>query len=218
MLQDSSVGHLEPLEPPNEHCIYEVPLNFRIRNNVYTPLLFSIGPLHYGKVGLAVMEHQKVEYYKKFCSRLFDDDPCLEEFMSFLQQHETRIRNSYRYVSGICPFESDVFQKMILHYSIFILELLLENHEGAKDGLLNQTLLKDALIRRDLVLLENQVPYFVLEKLYKLFYGIIHPSLLILSCNFLCICMPKEVLSLPRKEQEKIQVAHFTDLARSALV
>ncbi|KAK1561070.1 hypothetical protein Q3G72_034061 [Acer saccharum] len=41
---------------------------------------------------------------------------------------------------------------------------------------------------------------------------------MILSCNFLRICMPKEVLSLSRKEQEKIKVTHFTDLARSALV
>ena len=105
------------------------------------------------------MEQQKVEYYEKFCSRLYDDDPYLEDFLSFLQQHETRIRNTYRYVNEICPFASDVFRKMILHDSIFILELLLENNEGVKDGLLNRTLLKDALIKRDLVLLENQVPY-----------------------------------------------------------
>ncbi|KAL5795034.1 hypothetical protein ACOSP7_003628 [Xanthoceras sorbifolium] len=219
MMQDSSS---QDLEPP-ECCIYQIPHNIKRRREFYTPLLFSIGPLHYGKVELAAveMEKQKLRCYDKFCSRLYGT--WQEEFKSFIQHHETRIRNTYRYISGTCTLSSDVFRKMILYDSVFILELLISYHEGGNDGILNQSFLKDSIIRRDLLLLENQVPYFILDKLHKLMIADIgiyydYPSLLILSCNFLRICMPKEVLSMPKKEYDKIKVAHFTDLARYALV
>ncbi|TXG62515.1 hypothetical protein EZV62_009509 [Acer yangbiense] len=211
MSQDSSIGHLEP---PDECCIYKVPQDFRIRKNVYTPLLVSIGPLHFGKVRLAAMEKEKVTCYEKFCSRLRGN--WLDKFMSFLQLHETRIRNTYRYVSGTCPLSSDVFQKMVLYDSIFILEFFFSCHEGEKSGIiLNHSLVKESLIRRDLLLLENQVPYFILGKLYKLIcdsgFYISYPSLLSLSCKFLGIYMPWD-------EHDEIKVAHYTDLLRSAVV
>ncbi|KAK1560130.1 hypothetical protein Q3G72_022592 [Acer saccharum] len=97
---------------------------------------------------------------------------------------------------------------MIFYDSIFIFELLLGDHDEANDGFLNETCKQNALIKRDLKLLENQVPYYILERLYKLLSGYqSYPSLMNLSCKFFGLRVPKEG-----------SVQHFTDLARSSLV
>ncbi|KAK3195196.1 hypothetical protein Dsin_026506 [Dipteronia sinensis] len=58
------------------------------------------------------------------------------------------------------------------------------------------------------MLLENQVPYFFLNRLYKLLSGYqSYPSLMNLSCKFFSLRVLKEG-----------SVRHFTDLARSSLV
>ncbi|KAK3195197.1 hypothetical protein Dsin_026507 [Dipteronia sinensis] len=108
---------------PRDYCIYEVPYcPSRMSDGVYTPMLFSIGPMHYGKSEFSVMEEQKRRYYEKFCSRIPDDS--LEEFKSFLQREETRILGRYRYDCRTFSFQMDEFRKMIFYDSIFIFELL----------------------------------------------------------------------------------------------
>ncbi|TXG62514.1 hypothetical protein EZV62_009508 [Acer yangbiense] len=127
---------------------------------------------------------------------------------SFLQREETRILSRYCYECETCPFQMDEFQRMVFYDSIFIFELLLGDYDEANDGFLNETCEQNALIKRDLLLLENQVPYFILEHLYKLLSGYqSYPPLMNLSCKFFGLRMPK---------QDSVQ--HFMDLARSSLV
>ncbi|KAK2650815.1 hypothetical protein Ddye_018304 [Dipteronia dyeriana] len=206
ILMNDSLQLYKP-RAPRDYCIYEVPYcPSRKSDGVYTPMLFSIGPIHYGKAELSIMEEQKRRYYEKFRSRIPDDS--LEEFKSFLHREETRILGRYRYGCGTFSFQMVEFQRIVFNDSIFIFELLLGDHDEVNDGFLNETCEQNALIKRDLMLLENQLPYFILEHLYKLLSGYqSYPSLMNLSCKFFGLRMPKEN-----------SVQHFTDLARSSLV
>ncbi|XP_022719638.1 UPF0481 protein At3g47200-like [Durio zibethinus] len=152
-----------------EGFIYEVPKNIRQGNEkAYTPQLISIGPLHYRKKILAKMAKYKLSYQKKFCERT--STKTLEDFWRFVEHKEKAILNCYEASSII----DDDIVVMIFYDALFIVELLLRNYEkenaqelGIKDFLLKGTW--SAGLRRDLLLLENQIPFFVLEELYKLY-------------------------------------------------
>ncbi|XP_022719641.1 uncharacterized protein LOC111277465 [Durio zibethinus] len=94
----------------------------------------------------------------------------LEDFWRFVEHKEKAILNCYEASSII----DDDIVVMIFYDALFIVELLLRNYEkenaqelGIKDFLLKGTW--SAGLRRDLLLLENQIPFFVLEELYKLY-------------------------------------------------
>ncbi|KAK2650817.1 hypothetical protein Ddye_018306 [Dipteronia dyeriana] len=200
------------LAPPG-CCSYEVPSYFSFRRDLLTPIVFSIGPIHHGKKELALMEDRKKIYYEKFCSRIPKE--YLEKFKSILQYQEICIHATYCYKNGICPLQLDELRSIVLFDSIFIIELFLSYHEKENDGFLNETMEKNVIIKRDLLLLENQVPYHILNQLYRLLLGITryqeYPSLLVLSCKFFDLRIPVQELC-PRR------VEHFTDLARSSLM
>ncbi|XP_007052259.2 PREDICTED: UPF0481 protein At3g47200 [Theobroma cacao] len=201
----------EDYEPAPECCIYKVPSHFREANRkAYTPQLISIGPIHHGNTNLARMERQKQRYYNKFCQRT--SKKTLEEFKSFIKAH----------VSGICrcydiEFAFDLelkgfnFEKMILFDAIFIIELFLRNFEEVNDDFLFSKVWLRAKLETDLLLLENQLPFFILEALYNLaFVASNYPSFFYLTCLYL------------RLEQDqtfnKKGIKHFLDLTRSILV
>ncbi|KAJ9128784.1 hypothetical protein P3X46_034490 [Hevea brasiliensis] len=101
------------------------------------------------------MEIQKLRYLKEFCKR---------------QESKTEnIRGYYDDISQTCNTE---LVNMILLDSVFILELFLRNHEEkehtkdhAKDFIIGKPWLRTD-VQQDLVLLENQLPFAFLEKIY----------------------------------------------------
>ncbi|XP_031274450.1 putative UPF0481 protein At3g02645 [Pistacia vera] len=98
---------------------------------------------------------------------------------------------------------------MILRDAIFVIELLLRNfEEDERDFLLVIPAEKNAL-RLDLQLLENQLPYLLLEGLYKL---------VISSPSFMHLCFKFFEDQMFDSVPEETVFKHFTDLRRSALV
>jgi hypothetical protein len=86
-----------------------------------------------------------------------------------VQEWENKIRNCY---AGLISFDSKDFLKIIIVDACFIIEHFLRFYDNntimSKD---DPILMKNYLhgdIVRDLILLENQIPFFVLEKIYKL--------------------------------------------------
>ncbi|KAB2049447.1 hypothetical protein ERO13_A13G159400v2 [Gossypium hirsutum] len=210
----SNASEVEDLERgPDQGFIYEVPRNIRQANpKAYTPLLISIGPLHYRKTSLASMAKYKVDYQDKFLQRTSVSKEALESFWSFIERNEKIILNCYEAL-----IDEDEFVKMIFYDALFILELFLRNYEKEveKKGDIKDFLLKEtwsAGLRRDLILLENQIPMFVLEQVYKPYQN--HklesdasvPSFLKLACSY---------FDIPWAPQfEQIQIPHFTALQR----
>ena len=101
--------------------IYKIPNELRQgKNDVYTPKVISIGPLHHGNSRLEAMEEHKVRYLEDYLSRTA---VILEHLVRFIGDKEEIIRSCY---VGDIDFSSDDFVKMILLDACFILELFLK--------------------------------------------------------------------------------------------
>ncbi|XP_059449438.1 uncharacterized protein LOC132180578 [Corylus avellana] len=160
---------LEPSEWP-ECCIYRVPEQLcKVNGEAYTPKLVSIGPFHHGNDELKDMEKHKQRYLMDFLFRtqksqkdLNDTDKILLALLKIIEDNEIKIRHCY---SEDCSLNSKDFVKMILLDAIFIIELFLKDKEKKGDYISSQPWLRHGILH-DLILLENQLPFFVLEKLY----------------------------------------------------
>lgn len=158
---------LEILHPlSDECCIYRVPERLRQLNpKAYTPRVLSIGPLHHGRTELQAMEEHKHRYLQDF---LHWGDLSLEDYIQFLKESELRLRNCY---AETINFSSNDFVKMILLDATFIIMLFLKHCCGDsrnnKDRIYNKPMMI-LDIRFDLLLLENQIPFFILEDLFVL--------------------------------------------------
>ncbi|KAG2669238.1 hypothetical protein I3760_14G025400 [Carya illinoinensis] len=199
---------LEPTEWP-ECCIYRVPKRLRkVNKEAYTPNLVSIGPLHHGKEELKEMEKQKVRYLKEFCCRTKTNPEDLALIIN--EEKEAKIRHCYAEQSKLGSKE---FVKMILMDGIFIIELFLRTYlkQWRNDYILRKPWMSNS-IQQDLILLENQLPFSVLDDLYKsVDNGSV--SFLQLSRNYFTYYDQRE--TKPINDEE---VKHFTDLLRNFFV
>ncbi|CAL8996929.1 unnamed protein product [Prunus brigantina] len=161
------LGRLSPLS--SSCCIYRVPERLRcVNEKAYTPRVVSIGPLHHGKKGLEAMEEHKMRYLQEF---LCPTEVSLEDCIRKIRDQEARLRNCYAETIG---FSSDEFVRIILVDAAFIIELLLKYNirtlRKENDRIFNKPeMLLD--IVPDMLLLENQLPFFILEDLFYLREG-----------------------------------------------
>ncbi|KAL4655092.1 hypothetical protein ACB092_01G425900 [Castanea dentata] len=185
-----------------------VPYHIRSVNpQAYTPNVISIGPFHHFDEKLQTMEKYKVAYLRGFIARVGID---LEKFVSIIKKEmEEMIRCCYAETSSR-SMSSDDFVKMISLDAIFILELF---HRYSTDSwdindplLTNQWMIPFVML--DLTLLENQLPFFVLEKLFNLAFGN--------HSNFSLIQLTFEFFEdYNVMHCEKVEIEHFTDLIRT---
>ncbi|KAJ6872495.1 hypothetical protein NC651_031575 [Populus alba x Populus x berolinensis] len=204
------------------YCIYKVPGVLRKSNEaIYTPQEVSIGPIHDGKKNLQPMNTQKRIYLKAFYNRVGETRDqrvkFLDEIQNTIEKEEENIRQCYEDGSHEVA-ESDRFVKMVLLDAVFILEYLLRNKDSKQygdDSLLSRSGLRFR-IRQDLLLLENQLPFFILEKLY----GHLlqdgegnYTSFRELAYEYL-----NRYNKSPYKPSvDNKEILHFTDLVRSSL-
>ncbi|XVF73495.1 hypothetical protein PTKIN_Ptkin12aG0205900 [Pterospermum kingtungense] len=197
-------------EPAPECCIYKIPERSReAMEKAYTPQLISIGPLHHGKKSLAKMERQKSRYYQKFRERTADEIT-LEKFRRYIKENAGRICRCYDELAFETEFQASEFKRMILYDAVFIIEFFLRHSEReARDFLLKREWFRLDL-HRDLILLENQLPFFVLKDLYNLAFGSSDkPSFLSIACLY---------LEIKEDPPDQMETKHLTDLFRCALV
>ncbi|XP_031251437.1 UPF0481 protein At3g47200-like [Pistacia vera] len=153
--------NLESELDPDQCCIYKVPEPIcRVNKEAYIPRSISIGPLHHGKLELANMEKTKRRYMISFFQRTTIEKQ--DEILSFIKDNEKKIRSCYAETSVLPARE---YVMMILYDAIFIVELFLSNIVTPSDSLKSLYFLAS-----DLQLLENQLPYFVLEGIFVLAY------------------------------------------------
>nr|XP_023882369.1 UPF0481 protein At3g47200-like isoform X2 [Quercus suber]XP_023882370.1 UPF0481 protein At3g47200-like isoform X2 [Quercus suber] len=190
-----------------ECCIYKVPKRLReVKMEAYTPRLISIGPAHRDIDALKEMESLKQKYFQEFFQRTWK---CQMEFKNIVQKNEDNIRHCY--AQDISLPEKEVFVEMILLDSIFIIELFLRTatrKECPKDDYILSKPWLDEGIKQDLILLENQLPFFILDELHHHIgrSTSIHESFLKLACTYF---FPGE-----KKIPIEKEVKHFTDMQR----
>ncbi|XP_062021351.1 putative UPF0481 protein At3g02645 [Rosa rugosa] len=154
-----------PLSP--QCCIYRVPKRLRdVNEKAYTPQVVSIGPLHHGREGLEAMEDHKIRYVKDFLERT---KVSMEECLKTLKKWETKIRACY---AVKIEYNETELVEMVLVDSIFSFELLLRfSYPTLQEEKVDRLFGKPRMLRDityDMLLLENQIPFFILEYLYSL--------------------------------------------------
>ncbi|TKY50037.1 UPF0481 protein [Spatholobus suberectus] len=156
---------LESVELPlvSRCCIYKVPQKIRkVNEEAYTPNIVSIGPFHYGNKRLESMEELKLRYLKSFLERTQKE---LGDCIGCIKKSEENIRSCY---SETIKQRSDEFVRIVLTDACFIIEYFLRSLEWPQeDPLLSKPWLR-CDVKLDLILLENQLPWFVLEELFNL--------------------------------------------------
>ncbi|XP_043700236.1 UPF0481 protein At3g47200-like [Telopea speciosissima] len=171
LLMESIQKDLKDVPTLSPNCsIFRVHTPVRkVKPEAYTPRMVSIGPFHRSDKQLQPMEAQKLRYLNDFLSR--ESQATLGDYVKAMTELEDRARRCY---SEIIQVKSEnEFVKMMLIDGCFILELILRtNYEPIRreDPILNATWVSH-IIKCDLILLENQLPFFVLERLYNLNTG-----------------------------------------------
>ncbi|KAG2664709.1 hypothetical protein I3760_16G096400 [Carya illinoinensis] len=129
----------------------------KVNEKAYTPQLISIGLFYYRSPKLQSMENFKLKFLEDFMKRV---DNKSKDLVSIIKDLEQSVRECYEETIEI---ESDNFMKMILLDACFIIEYSL------RDGnLIDLKEWQTSRMKLDLILLENQLPLFIIKKLYEL--------------------------------------------------
>ncbi|KAK6926654.1 Protein of unknown function DUF247, plant [Dillenia turbinata] len=196
-------------------CIFRVPQSLvEINEKAYQPHVVSIGPYHHGRENLKMIEQHKGRFLGSLVSR---SRVGLDEYYKAIASREGEIRDCY---SETINYDSNDFIKMLVLDGCFIIELFCKVGKSptpdSDDPLFNMAWLF-SFVMRDLLRLENQIPYFVLEAFYDLATGNQNlPSLSKLALEFFnyAVQRPIEVL----EKYYNIQGVHLLDLFRRSFI
>ncbi|KAK3417039.1 hypothetical protein EUGRSUZ_H02791, partial [Eucalyptus grandis] len=152
------------------HSIFRVRHQLReVNEKAYDPEILAIGPYHYGNDKFKFMEVQKLRYLQQLLKRRKEES--VDGYMPTLKELERQARNCY---AETIDLSQEKFLAMMLIDGCFIVELFRKYNmkipTDKDDPVLHICGIPNS-IRRDLLLLENQLPLFVLSKLYDLIKG-----------------------------------------------
>ncbi|XP_060674658.1 UPF0481 protein At3g47200-like [Ziziphus jujuba] len=173
----------EDLEPDlNSTCwIHRVRRKLRqVHEAAYTPQLISIGPFHYDEPKLNAMEQHKTKYHDQFWKRDFSKHIRDNDIRDFIEEGARRERIWCSYAGSFeLRNNRDMFFRVILRDVCFVFELFLRNYEHVLDNNdkpeemkkdIQDYILKTPWLRKaielDLIMLENQLPYFIFTELF----------------------------------------------------
>lgn len=175
----------EPWIPKREPCIrqprvepktskrwsiFRVPVHIRVVDDMaYTPKIVSIGPFHHNSPVLKPMEAQKLRFLNRLLERIRHKKSRLD-LENAMRNLKERTRNCYS--EEFAKMDDNCFAQMMLLDACFIVELLRLNDKVSKEEDLEEPIFGTRctlpIIGRDLLMLENQIPMFVLQDIYDL--------------------------------------------------
>nr|TKS08740.1 hypothetical protein D5086_0000100390 [Populus alba] len=170
----------EKLTAPINHStcsIFKVPSRLRhVNEKAFEPEILSIGPYHRGKDSLKMMEEHKERYLEKLLKRRGESSIGVEEeARKFYDQSEVSLGQ-------------DEFVEMLLLDGCFIVELIRKCNNtrgvsGEADPVFEVPWILPC-IETDTMLLENQLPFFVLLKLFTMTSGQSEKDFFGMALNF----------------------------------
>ncbi|CAL5422704.1 unnamed protein product [Camellia sinensis] len=165
---------LAEVEKPSKLSIYKVPKKLvKLKEDAYTPSIVSVGPFHQKNKELLAFEEHKQRYMLHLFMRTYEAaQSTLKECATAIKDLEEEFRRCY---SGYIKFDEQELAEILLVDGCFILELFLrysdmENYKEKvedDDPIINNAS-TIAGLRHDLALLENQIPFPVLQKLFDI--------------------------------------------------
>ncbi|XVE62784.1 hypothetical protein DITRI_Ditri06bG0147600 [Diplodiscus trichospermus] len=147
----------------SDSFIFRVPHHLRqVNARVFEPQIFSIGPYHCDKDHLKAMKIHKVRYLRNFLQRTATP---LETYVAASISMEESARNCY---AEAVNMSSGEFVAMMVLDGLFIIELMIYKFGSAPFWREENDIFKQKLnltiLAQDLLLLENQLPFFVLDE------------------------------------------------------
>lgn len=139
----------------------------------YEPTLVSLGPYHNGAPGLTAMKDVKWRYMQDLLARS-NAQTNLEGCLKAVKAMEDEARSCYSSFDHVLMMTSKEFGEVLLFDACFIIELFLRQWEKAdveEDDPIRGVAWALPVVREDMLLVENQLPLFVLDKLYVLIFG-----------------------------------------------
>ncbi|XP_061982184.1 UPF0481 protein At3g47200-like [Populus nigra] len=199
-------------------CIYRVPERLRkLNEKACTPRVVSIGPIHHRMENLKAMADHKITYLQQF---LEQSKVSVEALINIIKENETELRDSY---AETIDLSWKNFATIILLDAVFIIMVLLNTKylsefydSGRRDHIFYRPFkLVDVVF--DMCLLENQLPFFILQKLFELSSVASNPkncTLTELTCGLLKVTWPDWVKEDSWKIIDSSGVLHFVDFLR----
>ncbi|PON95329.1 hypothetical protein TorRG33x02_088510 [Trema orientale] len=160
---------------PSRCSIFRIPnILSRHTRNAYVPNAFAIGPFHHDSHYLKPTEKIKQKYLLDLISRLSNPDPSISLDTKLIRNFTKAISDvqddAREYYAGPVDMEVDEFVEMLVLDGCFIIELFRKNaYPGLRnkdDPIFTMSCLLQFL-HHDLILLENQIPWLVLDILFE---------------------------------------------------
>ena len=176
--------------------IHRVPHSIReVDKDAYEPKMLSIGPYHRSNPNLQAMEDHKWRYVQAIVGR--NPKRELSDYLEEMKRLEVEVRSFYsEYIETKSELE---FVEMMLLDGCFIVELFLNvdvnrrNATAVTDDPIYSTKWILPIIRLDMLLLENQLPFLVVEHIFQLVNGTnTSPSIVELALRFFEPLLPKK--------------------------
>ncbi|KAM5573487.1 UPF0481 protein [Rosa sericea] len=150
-------------------CIFATPkLLLKDNEKYFLPKAFAIGPVHHGKPELQEAEQIKLKYTRDLIVRVSEwNDTIVKDLVEEIASLEEQAR---QYYAVPVKFNKAEFVKLLLVDGCFIIELF-RKCGGATlvyrdDPVCGRPFLREVLYT-DLFLLENQIPWMVLDRLFS---------------------------------------------------
>ena len=162
------------------HCIYRVPACIKdLKPKAYRPQVVSLGPFHHGNPELLPMEEHKRRALRHLLRRARKP---LEEFVAAVEEVAEQLASAYLDLGAEWRRDGDWrerFLEMMIVDGCFLLEVMrAAGHHG--NGISGDYVVSDPIfgtanmmpyIRRDMLMLENQLPVLLLQKLVAVIAG-----------------------------------------------
>ncbi|KAG7018572.1 UPF0481 protein, partial [Cucurbita argyrosperma subsp. argyrosperma] len=198
--------------------IFRAPNEISIEDrNVFVPSKVSIGPFHHGAPHLESMENLKWCYLSAFLKNNPSVD--LQYLVELVVKSESRLRKCYE--EEFYGFDSDKFSQIMLLDCCFILELLLRFSKKRLRRRNDSVFTTPGLLfdlRCDLMLLENQIPYFLLKDVYE---NVQDPTEEIMSLNDLTFRFFKTMVAGDRQlvyDNFMVEADHLLEMVHSCFL
>lgn len=202
-------------------CIFRVPQSLiDINGRLYQPHIVSIGPYHHGEPHLNMIQEHKWRFLGTLLNRTQQSKGLsLEDYLKEIQPLERRARECY---SEIIHLNTDEFVEMMVLDGCFIIELFRKSGKlvpfEPDDPLFSLSWVYP-FFSRDLLRLENQIPFFILQRLFDLTNlpgEELGPSLATLALKFFNKALQRrdEVIV----KYKNLEGKHLLDFVRSSFI
>ncbi|XP_050211067.1 putative UPF0481 protein At3g02645 [Mercurialis annua] len=160
---DKEPGRYDRETDDNTISILRVPGSVKaLKPEAYTPQTIALGPCHHFLPKLYKMQNCKIHQV-----RIFRQERHLPEFQLLFDQMKRKVRDVRGYYYESLSIHDDTLSLIIVLDGLFLLQLIYGIAERYADSLefsdsLGRKFSLDAILN-DIVMIENQIPFFVLE-------------------------------------------------------